>query len=86
MTRHSLLGLGLASALAAAGLALADDYPKRQITILVGIAAGGITDVTTRQYAAVVSKNIDQNVIIENRPTGGGAVAAAAVQGAAPDG
>ena len=86
MTRHFLLGLGLASALAAAGPALADDYPKRQITILVGIAAGGITDVTTRQYAAVVSKNIDQNVIIENRPTGGGAVAAAAVQGAAPDG
>jgi tripartite-type tricarboxylate transporter receptor subunit TctC len=86
MTRHSLLGAGLAGALAAASPALAEDYPKRQITILVGIAAGGITDVTTRQYATVVSKNIDQSIIIENRPTAGGAVAAAAVQGAMPDG
>jgi tripartite-type tricarboxylate transporter receptor subunit TctC len=68
------------------GLALGQDYPNRQIIILVGIAAGGITDVTTRQYAAVVSKNIDQNIIIENRPVAGGAVAAAAVQSAAPDG
>src|ERR1700737_3367255 len=40
----------------------------------------------TRQYAALLSKNLDQNVIVENRPVAGGAVAAAAVQGAAPDG
>ena len=61
-------------------------YPNRQIIILVGIAAGGITDVTTRQYAAVLSKNMDQNIIVENRPIAGGAIAAAAVQSAAPDG
>src|SRR5262249_42836936 len=87
MTRHSfLICCGLAVALTVSGPAWGQDYPNRQITILIGIAAGGITDVTTRQYAAVVSKNIDQNIIIENRPVAGGAVAAATVQSAAPDG
>jgi tripartite-type tricarboxylate transporter receptor subunit TctC len=86
MIRHSLIWCGLATVLAVLGPAWGQDYPNRQITILVGIAAGGITDVTTRQYAAVVSKNIDQNIIVENRPIAGGAVAAAYVQSAAPDG
>src|SRR5262245_56610839 len=86
MIPDCLVRLGLAAVLAASGPAFGQDYPSRQITIVVGIAAGGITDVTTRQYAAVVSKNIDQNIIIENRPVAGGAVAAAAVESAAPDG
>src|SRR5262249_53351156 len=83
MIRNSLIWCGLA---AESGSALGQDYPNRQIIILVGIAAGGITDVTTRQDAAVLSKNMDQNIIVENRPIAGGAVAAAAVQSAAPDG
>src|SRR5262245_45367319 len=86
MIRNSLIWCGLAAGIIVSGSALGQYYPNRQIIILVGIAAGGITDVTTRQYAAVVSKNIDQNIIIENRPVAGGAVAAAAVQSAAPDG
>jgi tripartite-type tricarboxylate transporter receptor subunit TctC len=53
---------------------------------VIGVAAGGVTDVTTRQYADVVSKNIGQTIIIENRPVAGGAVAAAGVQNARPDG
>ena len=53
---------------------------------MVGLAAGGITDVTARLYAEVVAKNIGQRIIIDNRPTAGGAVAAATVQNAAPDG
>jgi tripartite-type tricarboxylate transporter receptor subunit TctC len=65
------------AALTVSGPALGQDYPNRQIITLVGIAAGGITDVTTRQYAALLSKNLDQNVIVENRPVAGGAVAAA---------
>src|ERR1700737_5090394 len=86
MIWHSLIWYVLAAGLTASYSAWAQDYPNRQITIMVGIAAGGITDVTTRQYAAVVSKNMDQNIIVENRPVAGGAVAAAAVQNAALDG
>jgi tripartite-type tricarboxylate transporter receptor subunit TctC len=53
---------------------------------MVGLAAGGITDVTARLYAEVVARNIGQRVTIENRPAAAGALAAAAVQNAAPDG
>ena len=86
MIRNSLIWCGLAAGIIVSGSALGQYYPNRQIIILVGIAAGGITDVTTRQYAAVLSKNMDQNIIVENRPIAGGAIAAAAVQSAAPDG
>jgi tripartite-type tricarboxylate transporter receptor subunit TctC len=53
---------------------------------MVGLAAGGITDVTARLYAEVVARNTGQRVTIENRPAAAGALAAAAVQSAAPDG
>jgi tripartite-type tricarboxylate transporter receptor subunit TctC len=67
-------------------IASADDFPAKPIAVLVGLAAGGITDVTARLYAEVVARNLGQRVSIENRPGAGGAVAAAAVQAAPPDG
>src|SRR5690348_4909885 len=71
---------------AAEPAAHADSYPSRPITIIVGLAAGGVSDVMTRIYAASASKALGQSIIIENRPTGSGAVAANALQSAAPDG
>src|SRR5439155_26437305 len=53
---------------------------------LVGVAAGGVTDITTRQYAEIVSKALGQTIVVENRPGAGGAIAASAVQNAAADG
>jgi len=52
----------------------------------VGVAPGGVTDVTTRQYADTVTRAAGWKFVIENRPVAGGAVAAAAVQTATPDG
>lgn len=66
--------------------ARAQDFPSRPITILVGLAAGGITDVMARLYAQNVGQILKQNVIVENRPAASGAVAAAGLQKAAPDG
>lgn len=66
--------------------AQAQDYPNRPITILVGLAAGGVSDVMARLYAQNVSQILGQNVIVENRPAASGAVAAAGLQKAAPDG
>src|SRR5262245_37752793 len=80
---------GLAIIALAIGLgapATADDFPSKPITIMVGLAAGGITDVTARLYAEVVARNTGQRVTIENRPAAAGALAAAAVQNAPPDG
>jgi tripartite-type tricarboxylate transporter receptor subunit TctC len=54
--------------------------------MIITFAAGGITDVVARIYADVASRNIGQRIIVDNRPTGGGAVAALAVQNAPPDG
>lgn len=82
--RHGLL----AAALACVNLAVAraDDFPNKPITVMVGLAAGGITDVTARLYSEVAAKNLGLRVSVENRPGAGGAVAAAAVQAAPPDG
>jgi tripartite-type tricarboxylate transporter receptor subunit TctC len=68
------------------GSAQAQEFPSRPMTLMVGLAAGGITDVTARLYAESVSKSTGQRVIVENRTGAGGAIAAAAVQNAAPDG
>lgn len=60
MTRrlgHAALAAVFIAGLATTG-ASAQTYPSpsRPITIMVGLAAGGITDVTTRVYAEVVSR------------------------------
>jgi tripartite-type tricarboxylate transporter receptor subunit TctC len=82
----SRLALGAAVLALAPAAADAQEYPSRPITIIVGLAAGGITDVTARLYADAASKITGQRVTVENRTGAGGGVAAAAVQNAAPDG
>jgi tripartite-type tricarboxylate transporter receptor subunit TctC len=64
----------------------AEDFPARPVTLVVSFAPGGITDVMARAYADVVSRNVGQPVVVENKAAGAGAVAAASVQKAAPDG
>ena len=49
---------------------------------MVGLAPGGITDVTSRIYADALSKITGQRVVVENKQGAGGAVGAAAVQNA----
>src|SRR5262249_48351255 len=80
-TTLAVLGLSLL-----ATSAPAQDFPSRPITMMVGLAAGGITDVTARLYAEAASKITGQRVTVENKTGAGGGVAAAAVQNAAPDG
>lgn len=78
--------IGLFAVVALMTSASAQDFPNRPITLMVGLAPGGITDVTARLYADVVSRLAGQRVIVENRTGAGGGIAAAAVQNAAPDG
>ena len=82
---HRLVIAGIGLSLLTAS-AQAQDYPSRPITLLVGLAAGGITDITARLYAEAASKIGGQRITVENRTGAGGGVAAAAVQNAAPDG
>jgi tripartite-type tricarboxylate transporter receptor subunit TctC len=66
--------------------AAAQDYPNRPITLVVPYAAGGGNDVMARIVGEKMSKTLGQQVVIENRPGAGGAVATRAVAKAAPDG
>src|SRR5262245_58669077 len=69
------------------GLAQAQsDYPNRPIKMVVGFAAGGISDVLGRAVAAKMSTTIGQPVIVENKPGAGTTIAGDAVAKAAPDG
>lgn len=84
--RGTFLWVSAAITLAAAGPAAANDFPTKPITIMVGLAPGGITDVSARIYADAVARNTGQRITIENRPAAAGAFAAAAVQKGPPDG
>ena len=85
--RLVIAGIGLSLLAAFAQVqAQAQDYPNRPITLLVGLAAGGITDITARLYAEAASRIGGQRITVENRTGAGGGVAAAAVQNATPDG
>jgi len=74
-------------AAAVAGMAQAQsDYPSRPIKMVVGFAAGGISDVLGRAVAAKMTTTIGQPVIVENKPGAGTTIAGDAVAKAAPDG
>jgi tripartite-type tricarboxylate transporter receptor subunit TctC len=66
--------------------AQAQNFPARPITMLVGLAPGGVSDVMARVYAEAVAKRLGQPIVVENKPAASGAVAAAALQHAPPDG
>ena len=72
--------------LGAAGIACAQAFPVRPITIVVPFPPGGSTDVVARLLARKLTENIGQPVVIENRPGGGGISGAVAVKNAAPNG
>ena len=62
------------------------DYPSRNITILLGYGAGGGADTSTRFFADRLSKLAGKPVIVENRPGVQAALAADAAARARPDG
>ncbi|MFS8980085.1 tripartite tricarboxylate transporter substrate binding protein [Cupriavidus necator] len=78
--------IGTGSALAAPAAAQAPAFPTRPVTIVVPFPAGGITDMIARQVAQQMQSDLGKPVIVENRPGGGGQIAALAVKRAEPDG
>jgi len=70
----------------AAPPARAADYPHHPIQVIVGLAAGGGTDIVARVLSEWLSQRLGQRVLIENRPGMGGNLAAQSVVKAAADG
>ncbi|BCH15503.1 MULTISPECIES: tripartite tricarboxylate transporter substrate-binding protein [unclassified Mesorhizobium] len=80
-----------AAALAAAATlysfaAGAQTYPERTITVVVPFSAGGPTDTVTRLVAEAMSKDLGQQIIVENVGGAGGTLGAGRVAQADPDG
>lgn len=65
---------------------VAQDYPAKPVRIMVGFAPSGGTDITARIIAKRLTDLLKQQVIVENRPGGGGVLATEMTAQAAPDG
>jgi tripartite-type tricarboxylate transporter receptor subunit TctC len=74
------------AALTLSGGALAQEYPTRNINMLVPYAAGGPTDTVARVVAQAMGKPLGHTIIVENRPSAGGILAPELVKNAKPDG
>ncbi len=68
------------------GAALAQDYPKRPITMIVPFAAGGTSDVIARTVAEQMGATLHQPIVIENIAGAGGSTALTRAARAEPDG
>ncbi len=66
--------------------ATAQTYPTKPITLVVGFAAGGSSDVLARILAEKMALGLGQPVVVENRPGVASIVGAAFVAKARPDG
>jgi tripartite-type tricarboxylate transporter receptor subunit TctC len=73
----TLLGLSSVSA---------QDWPTRNVRIIVPFAAGGAADTAARLYSEALSQAFGKQFIVENRPGGGGIPVAEAMTRTEPDG
>jgi tripartite-type tricarboxylate transporter receptor subunit TctC len=78
----ALASLCIASVIPAA----AQDYPARQVRVIVPFGAGGPADVYARVIAHHLSEQLKQTFVIENRPGAGSIIGTDAVAKSAPDG
>jgi tripartite-type tricarboxylate transporter receptor subunit TctC len=78
-----LFGLG---ATLCSGLASAQKFPDRTITLICPFTPGAAADAQLRALAQALSKEIGQPVIVDNKPGAAGTVGAAVLAGAKSDG
>ncbi len=87
--RKHLIAAAIAATLTAAAPFPAhaqDKYPTRPIRMLVTFSAGSLTDILARLVGAKMTENWGQQVVIDNRPGGGGIAASQALIASNPDG
>ena len=85
MKRSSLLMLAAFIA-GMPATSVAQDFPARQMTIIVPFAPGGSADIVARIYAQKLTERLGKPVVVENRAGAGTVVGALAAARAAPDG
>jgi len=77
--------LGIA-AVAAAGMAGAQDWPAKPVRIIVPWAPGGATDIIMRPLAQILSENLKQQFIVDNRGGANSLIGTDLASKAPPDG
>jgi tripartite-type tricarboxylate transporter receptor subunit TctC len=83
MRKLGLIAVTLAATVAAASAA---DYPDRPIRFIVPQAAGSATDTVARILAAELTKELGQQVIVDDRPGGALTIGLDLVAKSPPDG
>src|SRR5687767_11879583 len=83
---RTLLSFALAAAFSCPAAAQAQSYPVKPIRLIVPLAPGGGNDTLARFTAKHLSEGLGQQMIVENRPGGGGLVGGEFAARAAPDG
>jgi len=68
------------------GLARAQNYPERPVTLIIPFAPGGSTSIVGRVIADKMSETLGEKIIVDNRAGAGGTVGTRAVAKSAPDG
>ncbi len=80
-----VLALLVAATLASAARAEAP-WPTRAVRFVIGFAPGGSADVLARWLAEPVSRSLGQQIVVDNRPGGGGNLGLELVATSPPDG
>ena len=80
------LAVGAAAVPATSRVARAQAYPTRPITLIVGFAAGSLTDVVARVMAERMRASLGQPIIVENVSGADGSVGTGRAARARPDG
>jgi len=78
--------LSLGAGLALIGAAAAQDYPTRQIVVIVPFPAGGSTDILARILSEPMRQALGQPVVVQNVPGAGSTIGTGRAVQAAPDG
>lgn len=84
----SIAGTLAVASLAAAGAspAQAENFPSRNITLVLPFAAGSGTDTTTRIISKELGTALGTGIVIDNKAGANGSIAASFVARSAPDG
>src|SRR5262245_8073698 len=84
--KTTILLLTSAALACLAPAAVAANYPAKPITLIIGFAPGGPSDVMARLLTTKMEEIVKQPFVIENRAGAGGSIAGTAVARAAADG
>ncbi len=80
------IAVSVIAAVAQPSAAAAQGYPAKAITLIVPFPAGGRTDLTSRALAEALKDDLQQPVVVVNKPGASGVLGAKEVAGAQPDG